>query len=163
MTTKLLERSAERARVEQRRAQGAGYDERVSNLEVWAHISGAARRMRRTMRRSRRRWDACHDGDADPTHSCGAADGALDEAHCGFGSEASAEAEPNHGTRSSGAGPSRKLIWRSQQIARLRESARHAGGSTHHSRTAVLASPTAAAAVAAAAASCGWMPPAGPL
>ena len=43
MTTKRLERTAERAQVEQRRAQGAGYDERVSNLEVWAHISGAAR------------------------------------------------------------------------------------------------------------------------
>ena len=43
MTTKRLERTAERARVEQRRAQGAGYDERVSNLEGWAHISGAAR------------------------------------------------------------------------------------------------------------------------
>ena len=43
MTTKRLERTAERARVEQRRAQGAGYDERVSNLEVWAHIPGGAR------------------------------------------------------------------------------------------------------------------------
>ena len=43
MTTKRLERTAERVRVDQRRAQGAGYDERVSDLEVWAHISGAAR------------------------------------------------------------------------------------------------------------------------
>ena len=43
MTTKRLERTAERVRVDQRRAQGAGYDERVSNLEVWAHVSGAAR------------------------------------------------------------------------------------------------------------------------
>ena len=43
MTAKRLSRMAERVRADQRLAQGAGYDERVSNLEVWAHISGAAR------------------------------------------------------------------------------------------------------------------------
>ena len=43
MTAKRLGRAAERVRVEQRLAQGAGYDERVSNLEVWRGISGAVR------------------------------------------------------------------------------------------------------------------------
>ena len=43
MTTERLGRTAERAQAEQRRAQGAGYDELASDLTVWAHISGAAR------------------------------------------------------------------------------------------------------------------------
>ena len=43
MTTKRLERTANRARAEQRVAQGAGYDERVTNLEVWSHVSGSTR------------------------------------------------------------------------------------------------------------------------
>ena len=43
MTAKRLERTANRARAEQRVAQGAGYDERVTNLEVWSHVSGSTR------------------------------------------------------------------------------------------------------------------------
>ena len=43
MTTKRLERIADRVRAGQRQAQGAGYDEHVSNLEVWSHISGPTR------------------------------------------------------------------------------------------------------------------------
>ena len=43
MTTTRLGRTAARAQAEQRRAHGAGYDELVSNLDVWAHISGGAR------------------------------------------------------------------------------------------------------------------------
>ena len=43
MTEKRLERTANRVRAEQRLAQGAGYDERVTNLEVWAHVSGSTR------------------------------------------------------------------------------------------------------------------------
>ena len=43
MTTKRLERTANRVRAEQRLAQGAGYDERVTNLEVWSHVSGSTR------------------------------------------------------------------------------------------------------------------------
>ena len=43
MTAKRLERTANRVRAEQRLAQGAGYDERVTNLEVWSHISGSTR------------------------------------------------------------------------------------------------------------------------
>ena len=43
MTEKRLERTANRVRAEQRLAQGAGYDERVTNLEVWSHVSGSTR------------------------------------------------------------------------------------------------------------------------
>ena len=43
MTAKRLERTANRVRAEQRLAQGAGYDERVTNLEVWSHVSGSTR------------------------------------------------------------------------------------------------------------------------
>ena len=89
MTTKRLGRTAARAQAEQRRAQGVGYDERVSNLDVWAHISGAAR-------------DAA--ADVALVASVAVATTAMhhvnvegagrdDEDYCGFGSEASDKGE----------------------------------------------------------------------
>ena len=102
MTTKRLERTAERARVEQRRAQGAGYDERVSNLEVWAHLPGGARDAAADSALASQVGES-HDGDA-PIQSCGRRR-RDDEDYCGFGSEDSDEGEEPR-PRSGGGGPS---------------------------------------------------------
>ena len=69
MTSRRITRAAARAQAEQRRRNDAGYDERATNLEVWAHISGVAAtavalavakpKLPRRWRRWRRRRRGC--------------------------------------------------------------------------------------------------------
>ena len=157
MTTKRLERIADQVRAEQRQAQGAGYDERASNSEVWSHISGSTRDEAADSTLASqvaRATTAMHHFNVE------CADVPMMRISAGLAVK-HAMKEKNHGLDRVAVVPLQAALALQHELGYVNEQVMMTAA--HATPTAALALPTAAAAVAAAAASCGLMLTAGPL